>query len=312
MDLNDLINLFVQPIGLFCAALVLTFIIAHGIVNKKITSSLTIRLIAAIAFADILAHIGEIYASANEWLTPGTYHCTLVNGFRIFSRTFYCFTNIAICFHLYRTLVLFKKSTWRSELFIWIFTVFMVIAFTVMYGCFGAYSGKEHKYVCIPGADDPTLNKAYRLMLGLTDLVTAIIGITTTVACHRNLNKYINVFSATLAEQGDNQELLVMERKKMAFRTFLYPLAAFITLPIEGIFLIVAAFDVFLLQLTIAKNLTLGISGLLTGIAFAIDPSTSLAFRADYYHFKNRNNPKKDLDDYQLNNPNDIPLNHNN
>jgi hypothetical protein len=146
-------------------------------------------------------------------------------------------------------------------------------------------------------------------MLGITDLLTAIIGITTTVVCHRNLNRYINVFSATLAEQGDNQDLLVKERRKMAVRTFLYPLAAFITLPFEAIFLIFAAFGTFLIQLTIIKNLTLGISGLLTGIAFAIDPSTHSAFKTAYYLFKNRNNPKK-LDDNQTNNLNDIPLEH--
>ncbi|KXN73707.1 hypothetical protein CONCODRAFT_3263 [Conidiobolus coronatus NRRL 28638] len=308
MNTNDLVNLVIQPIGLACAILVLFSIIGLGIINKRIASSLTVRLIAAIAFADILAHIGEIYASANESLPVESQLCTVVNGFRIFSRTFYCFTNIAICFHLYRTLVLYKKSTWRIELYIWIFTAIMVVGFTVMYGYFGAYSGKLYKNVCIPGADDPTLNKVYRLMLGFTDLLTAIIGITTTIVCHRNLNKYINVFSATLAEQGDNQDLLVNERRKMAFRTFLYPLAAFITLPFEAIFLIFAAFGTFLIQLTIIKNLTLGISGLLTGIAFAIDPSTHSAFKSAYYLVKYRNSPKKDLEDHQFNNSNDIPL----
>ncbi|KXN73708.1 hypothetical protein CONCODRAFT_3266 [Conidiobolus coronatus NRRL 28638] len=308
MNTNDLVNLVIQPIGLACAILVLFSIIGLGIINKRIASSLTVRLIAAIAFADILAHIGEIYASANEWLEPGSQLCAVVNGFRIFSRTFYCFTNIAICFHLYRSLVLFKKSTWRIELCIWIFTAIMVTIFTVIYGYLGAYTGKLNKFVCFPGADDLTLNKVYRLMLGFTDLLTAIIGITTTVVCHRNLNKYINVFSATLAEQGDSQDLLIKERRKMAFRTFLYPLAAFITLPFEAIFLIFAAFGTFLIQLTIIKNLTLGISGLLTGIAFAIDPSTHSAFKSAYHQFKNRNHLKKEANDHQFKNPNDIPL----
>ncbi|KXN73705.1 hypothetical protein CONCODRAFT_3261 [Conidiobolus coronatus NRRL 28638] len=309
MNINDLVNLVIQPIGLACAILVLFSIIGLGIINKRIASSLTVRLIAALAVADILAHIGEIYASANEWLEPGSQLCAVVNGFRVFSRTFYNFINIAICFHLYRSLVLLKKSTLRIELYTWIVTVVMVIIFTFMYWSFGAFIGKENKFVCIPGADSETMNKTFRLMMGITDLITCLVGLFTTIASHRNLNKYINVFSATLTGQGDDQALLVMERRKMAVRSFLYPLSACITLPIQAIFLIFAAFGTFLIQLTIAKNVTLGLSGLLTGIAFAIDPSTHSAFRSAYYRINNRYHMKKDLEDRQLKCQNDIPLN---
>jgi hypothetical protein len=308
MDLNDLINLFVQPIGLLCATLVLGSIVGLAIINKDLANRMTVRLIAAIAFADILAHIGEIYASANENLTPGSDLCVAVNVFRIFSRTFYCFTNISICFHLYRSLVLLKKSTWKFELYTWIVTVVMVIAFTVMYWCLGAFTGKENKYVCIPGADDPTYNKIYRLTLGLTDLLTAFVGIFTTIAGRRSLKHWIKTYAQSRSYKGEDPNIFKRNRMKMAERAFLYPLATCITLPIEGIFLIVAAFDVFLLQLTIAKNITLGISGLLTGLAFAVDPATHKAFKEAYHHIRLYNMGCHEIQENASENNINIPL----
>jgi hypothetical protein len=146
-------------------------------------------------------------------------------------------------------------------------------------------------------------------MVGFTDLITALIGIFTTIVSHRNLNKYINVFSATLTEQGQNHDLIIKERRKMAVRSFLYPLATCITLPFEALFLILYGFGYFIIQLGYPKAITLGLSGTLTGIAFAIDPATHSAFKSAYYQFKNRNHPKKELDDCNFKDFNDIPLN---
>ncbi|KXN73706.1 hypothetical protein CONCODRAFT_3262 [Conidiobolus coronatus NRRL 28638] len=286
MSINDKINLVIQPIGMFCAILVLISIIGLAIINKELANRMTVRLIAAIAFADILAHIGQIYASANEWLTPGSQLCAFVNGFRVFSRTFYDFTNIAICFHLYRSLVLLKKSTWRFELYTWIVTVVMVIIFTVMYWSFGGFTGKENKFVCIPGADGKIMSKVFRLMLGFTDLLTALIGIFTAIIGRRSLKYWIATYAQSRSYKGEDPETFKRDRMKMAERAFLYPLATCITLPIEAIFLIFAAFDHFLIQLTIAKNVTLGLSGLLTGLAFAVDPATHKAFREAYFLIK--------------------------
>ncbi|KXN74332.1 hypothetical protein CONCODRAFT_2536 [Conidiobolus coronatus NRRL 28638] len=308
MKPNSILNLVIQPIGLLCATLVLFSIIGLAIIDKRLANRMTVRLIAAIAFADILAHVGEIYASSNGWLPLGSQLCAVVSGFRVASRTFYNFTHIAICFNIYRSLVLLKKSTWRFELYTWIFTVSMVFILTIIYWSMGAFSGKLNKVGCNPGADDYTLNKVFLFMAGFTDLITALIGIFTTVVSHRNLNKYINVFSATLTEQGENPDLIIKERRKMAVRSFLYPLATCITLPFEALFLIFYGFGYINTQLGYLKAATLGLSGTLTGIAFAVDPATHSAFRSAYYQVLNRKHPKKDLNDYQVNNSNDIPL----
>jgi hypothetical protein len=173
----------------------------------------------------------------------------------------------------------------------------MVIIFTIIYWSMGAFSGKLNKVGCNPGADNKTLNKVFHLMMGFTDLITALIGIFTTVASHRNLNKYINVFSATITEQGENHDLIIKERRKMAVRSFLYPLATCITLPFEAFFFILGVLGYFIIQLGYLKAVTVGLSGTLTGIAFVIDPATHTAFRSAYFQVKNRNHPKKVLND---------------
>jgi hypothetical protein len=130
MDVIFTLNTVLHPIGMACASLVITSIIGLGIINKKLANRITVCLIATIAFTDLLAHIGEYVSITNANLIEGSAACTVLNGFRLFARAFYCFTNIAICFHLYRGLVLLKKSTWKFE----------VIAYIVTFG-YGDYSG---------------------------------------------------------------------------------------------------------------------------------------------------------------------------
>ncbi|KXN73710.1 hypothetical protein CONCODRAFT_3269 [Conidiobolus coronatus NRRL 28638] len=276
--INVLLNLIFQPIGLIASTIVLFSIIGLYIINKESTNRMTVRLIAAIAFSDILAHIGEIYASVNRSIPLGTTHCAVVSGLRASSKTFYCFTNMAICFHLYRSLVLLKKSTWMFEFITWIVTIAMVIIFTVIYWAFGAFSGVKNKVGCNPGSDNYTLNKIFLLTMGFINLITILVGIYTTIVGHRSLSKWINTYATSRSLTGEDKELFKKERKKLAERSFLYPLSTCITLPVETAFLILYGFGSFNQKLGTPKAITLGLSGLLTGIAFAIDPATHKAF----------------------------------
>jgi membrane-bound ClpP family serine protease len=94
----------------------------------------------------------------------------------------------------------------------------------------------------------------------------------------------------------------------MAQRSFLYPLSTCITLPFEAIFLILYGCGLFVFELGIPKAITLGLSGLLTGIAFVIDPATHQAFKSAYYQVTNKNQCKKFNGDKFLNTTDDIPL----
>jgi hypothetical protein len=184
----------------------------------------------------------------------------------------------------------------------------MVIIFTIIYWSFGSFNGELNKPVCIPGADNKTLNTVFRLMMGIIDLLTCIIGVFTTVASHRNLNKYINVFSATLTEQGENHDLIIRERRKMAIRSFLYPLATCITLPFEAIFIILYGFGLFVFQLGYPTAVTLGLSGLLTGLAFAFDPATHKAFTEAYSQIRLNINCRQKINDNTSESSINIPL----
>jgi hypothetical protein len=308
MNLPNKINLTVHPIGLTCAILVLVSIIGLAIINKNLANRMTVRLIAAIAFADLLTHVGEFYSASHIGLTNGTPLCTAVSVFRSFSRSFYCFTNLAICFHLYRSLVLMKRTTWKVELYTWIATVIMVVIFTLIYYALGVFSGKTRRS-CNPGADSKTMNTIYFLVVGILDLITIAVGIFTTIMGHRNLNKWIDVYSTTISERGEHVDKLIQDRRKMASRSFLYPLATCITLPFEALLLILNSFGIMVLGISIPKTITVGLSGFLTLLAFTIDPATHIAFKSAYNQVSNRSSNSKDIGNQYGFSSNDIQLN---
>jgi hypothetical protein len=282
---------------------VLTSIASLAIINKQLANRMTVRLIAAIAFADLLTHVGEIYSAINIGLPSGTPLCTAVSIFRSFSRTFYCFTNLAICFHLYRGLVLLKKSTLKYEVYTWIATLAMVILFTSVYYFLGVFTGKLRKSACNPGADNKTMNRVYFLFVGVIDFITIIVGIFTTIVGHQSLNKWINSYADNCTRRLDDQNKFKRERRKMAIRSFLYPLATCITLPFEALLLILNSFGIMILQISIPKTITVGLSGL----AFAFDPAAHKAFYSAYGQIKEKRHKcklfKNDINNYTDNIP---------
>jgi hypothetical protein len=287
MKLPARIGIVLHPIGIICAVLVLLSIIFLAVVNKELANRITVRLIAAIAFADVLSHSVELYSSWERTLELTSPTCHVVNGLRLFGRTFYGFTNIAICFHLYRSLVQLKKSAWRAEMYTWIATLIMVIIFTVIYGLLGAYTGVNNKNGCNPGADNSILNTIFYLIAGSVDLITIIACIFTTIVGHQSLNKWINNYAEAHSNQLTDQAKFIKDRKKMAERAFLYPLSACITLPPESAFHFFNAFGISVLELGIAMSVTVGFSGLLTCLAFSVDPAAHNSFKSAYFQIKN-------------------------
>ncbi|KXN73713.1 hypothetical protein CONCODRAFT_3272 [Conidiobolus coronatus NRRL 28638] len=276
------INLTLNPIGMACATLVLLSIIGLALVNRRLANRMTVRLISAIAITDLLAHVGEFYAASNMSLKLGTPLCTFVNGFRVFSRTFYCITNLAICFHLYRGLVLLKKSTWRSEVIIWAVTFSTVAIFTLFYWGIGAFEGVTSRQRCTPGADNPTLQLVFTIVQPTLNVITIIICIFTTIVGHRYLNNWINTYAESRSYSGENQTKFKLDRKKMATRSFLYPLSTCITLPFEAVFLYLTASGAYALDMAIPMAIGSCLSGVLTAIAFSIDPAAHKAFKSAY------------------------------
>jgi hypothetical protein len=258
---------------------------------------MTVRLIAAIAFTDLLAHVGEFYSVSNAKLPLGATACEVVIGFRLFARTFYCFTNIAICFHLYRGLVLLKKSTWRFEVLTWVVTIAMVSIFTGIYAGLGAFTGVKNKKGCNPGADDKTLNTIFYWIIGLVNVFTIAIGIFTTIVGHRSLNAWINKYADSRSYKGEDPTKFKKDRRKMAVRSFLYPLSTCITLPFEGLFFILNAFNIYIFEITIPNVLGTGLSGVLTALAFSIDPSTHKAFAAAYAQVRHKLSNREGFND---------------
>jgi hypothetical protein len=62
------------------------------------------------------------------------------------------------------------------------------------------------------------------------------------------------------------------------------------------------------MQLSIAKNVTLGFSGLLTGLAFAFDPATHKAYGEAYSQIKLNNMRRQKINDNTSDNKVNISL----
>jgi uncharacterized membrane protein len=184
----------------------------------------------------------------------------------------------------------------------------MVIIFTAIYWSFGAFSGKLNKVGCNPGADNKTLNKVFHLMLGFTNLITALFGILTTFIGRSSLKNWINTYADSRTYNGEDPDNFKRTRMKMAERAFLYPLATCITLPFEAMFFILGVLGYFIIQLGYLKAVTIGSSGLLTGLAFAVDPATHKAFAEAYSQIKLNDISKQKCNEDRCKSTINIPL----
>ncbi|KXN72648.1 hypothetical protein CONCODRAFT_4510 [Conidiobolus coronatus NRRL 28638] len=212
----------ILPIGMEGAIFVLSSIFILWLIDSKLVNRLTIRLIAAISFADLLNHIG-LYVSITQAKGMWDNLCYTLAGFQTFTRTFYNLTYLAICFHLYRSLVLLKKSSIKFELTIWIGIWVVIIPLMTIYYFLGAFTGSLQKGGCNPGSRDPLYNKIFSAITGTFCLLTMITCLVTTVIGHRSLTKWINSYANSNLREDSDQDNFKKQRLKMAERSFLYP-----------------------------------------------------------------------------------------
>jgi hypothetical protein len=292
MNLTTQINVIIHPIGMACSALVMTSIIAILCINKKSANRMTIRLVAAIALGDLMIHAGEYYSATHGSVERASPLCIRVNAFRLFSRNFYCFTNLAICFHLYRSFVKLKQPNWKYEIFTWILMLTLTTIFTLIYYFMGAFTGLKHPSGCKPGAESQTMDAIFTLIKALLEVFTIVTCVTTSIIGRRRLYNWIEVYANSRENESEDREKFIKEGKKIAERSFLYPLSTILTLPFEAIFLILIVCGKFVPQLTIPMAISSGITGVLTFVAFSIDPSTHSSLKEAYFNLKGINKSK--------------------
>ncbi|KXN74342.1 hypothetical protein CONCODRAFT_2547 [Conidiobolus coronatus NRRL 28638] len=292
MNLTTQLNVIIHPIGMACSILVIASIVTILCINKKISNRMTIRLVAAIAIGDLMIHAGEYYSATHGDVERASPLCIRVNAFRLFSRNFYCFTNLTICFHLYRSYVKLKQPNWKYEIFTWTIMLALTIIFTLIYYFMGAFTGLKHPTGCKPGAESHTMDAIFTLIKALLEVFTIVTCVTTSIIGHRSLNNWIEAYASARENESEDREQFVKEGKKMAERSFLYPLSTTLTLPFEAIFLILIVCGKFVPQLTIPMAISSGITGVLTFIAFSIDPYIHSAFKEAYHNIRGTNKPK--------------------
>ncbi|KXN66315.1 hypothetical protein CONCODRAFT_20297 [Conidiobolus coronatus NRRL 28638] len=271
-DPDVIIGKILHPIGMVATGLVMLTLITLGAIDFKLINRLTIRLIASLAIADFAIHLSEILSLGTQDLI-GTPYCARLSASRHFGRILYGFTNIAISFHLYRVIVKQKKSSWRYELAIWFGILFCTVALMLIFHFLGSYTGKLNKIECRPGSDDPTYFKLVEGLLGVFGLLTLVICVATYFISRRSFKNMITDYANLHIENVNEQDLFKSNRIKMAERSFLYPLATVITLPSPIALSVMDVIDYYPTAIYYLMVLTQGISGILTFIAFVLDPA---------------------------------------
>jgi hypothetical protein len=271
-DPDVIIGKILHPTGMVATGLIMLTLITLGAIDFKLINRLTIRLIASLAVADFSIHLSEILALGTQHLI-GTPYCVRLSASRHFGRLLYGFTNIAISFHLYRVIVKQKKSSWRYELAIWLGILFCIAVLMSIFHYLGSYTGTQNKIECRPGSDDPIYFKFVEGLLGAIGMLTLVICVATYFISRRSFKNMITDYANLHIENVHEQDLFKSNRIKMAERSFLYPLATVITLPSPIALSVMDVVDHYSTVIYIFMALSQGVSGILTFIAFVLDPA---------------------------------------
>lgn len=275
-DMNDgrhLISRIVYPIGMTMSCIILLIICILALIDRKLVNRMTLRLIGAIAITNFIEHWAEYFPYRQLYILGST-KCEVIVGFRMFARTFYCFTQLAISYHLFRRVVQLKESSWKYELITWGVITAATIPFVVLYYFIGVFGDTELKGKCIPGNPvNEANNRLFSIIASLLNFTTIVVCIFVTIIGHRSLNQWIDHYAQTNLDSDFDQEKFKNEKTKLAQRSFLYPLTTCIVLPIETIYYFLIGCGLEIDELVSPMIVTSGLSGTLTAIIFFVDPA---------------------------------------
>ncbi|KXN66449.1 hypothetical protein CONCODRAFT_11702 [Conidiobolus coronatus NRRL 28638] len=269
-----------------------------AIVDLKSVSRVTIRLVAGLAIADFLTHISSILAVGTK-KHVGSPYCAGLAAIVTLNRHLYAFTNIAICYHLYRAIVQLKKSSFKSELVVWIVLVAIITVIMIIYHFLGVFTGFKNKVSCNPGANDPAITKAVFGLIGLFDLAAIISGVFVTAMSHKSLGTWIETFSNKEFLDPKDQEEFKASKRKETQRSFLYPLTALITLTPEVILCFWMVVDNPPVGMFAVNSIMMGFKGIFTLATFLIDPTTQMALKYTYSRLMNKKSNNIEMDDIE-------------
>jgi hypothetical protein len=269
MKLHQILHL----ISATCSSLVLFTLIVFAIIDLSLVNRVTVRLICGVAIADLISHIAG-YLQAEYFTLINTPLCEHLVIFALFGRLLYYFTNLAICYHLYRAIVMLKKSTFKYELIVWFFIMLCIAILMVISHFLGLFTGLSRTVACNPGSTSHLNNKIAFGISGTISLITILAGIFTTVQGHRSMSQWIQLYSVKTVEGDFNQQDFQKKKIKRAQRSFLYPLGTIITISVET----AVQYSWFFTALPprplyTANAIMNGTNGIVTMITFLLDPA---------------------------------------
>jgi hypothetical protein len=237
--------------------------------------------VAGIAISDVITHTSAILTiGSGKYI--GTPYCEALAAFATLDRFLYAFTNIAICYHLFRAIVQLKKPSFKIELAVWIMIVVIVIILMVILHFLGAFSGTIGKRACNAGADNPIVTKAIYGITAVLNFITIVSGVFVTIVCHYYLTKWIETYSDSKFSNSSDQSQFKEAKKKATKRSFLYPLSALVTLSTEVVLCTWMIFAMPPLAIYTVNSIMLGFKGILTLLTFSLDQAVWSSVKSTY------------------------------
>jgi hypothetical protein len=271
----------IQYIGLGCSSAVIIILAILALVDITYVNRVTVRLVAGIAIADFIGHISVILIlDSKEYI--GTSYCRGLAAMTTVARIMYALTNVAICYHLYRAIVYLKKSSFKYELMIWSLLMAATGIIVVVFHFLGVFKENKDKLLCTPGSDVFAIQMVENAVAGLLNIIAVFAGIYTTYIGHRYISQWINKYSNKQMPGGNNQPSFKAKKRKTVQRSFLYPLSTVITLSSELVTCIWSLFGNPTQIIKTFNRYTTGFKGILTFIAFIVDPAVCDSLRSAY------------------------------
>lgn len=293
-DLYVLLGKLMHSIGLLSASLVILTLIAFSIVDASLLNKLTIRIMIPLAFADFIVSLSELLGLGSGNLL-GTWNCQAISGLRYFGRLLYSFTNIGMCFNLYRCIIKLKQPKLKLEIINWLITLTIITIAMAVFGSLGSFSDIEGKKSCRPGTSNRIVFQIEEGIVGGLAMITVITCLTVYFTSRSQFNKSITLWAKFNIRSNSEKERFIKKRRKMLERSFLYPLATVVTLPATIALSIMDITGVYYDGIYIALSLTQSLSGISTLFAFLLDPNVIEGLRTIYHSFRNSSNIDDDF-----------------
>jgi hypothetical protein len=153
------------------------------------------------------------------------------------------------------------------------------------------FSGVE-KIECRPSSDNFLYFQIEEGLIGLLSIGTLFTSFVTYIVSKRQFVRSITAYAESYIDDEIERDRFLVKRSRMLDRSFLYPLGTLITLPAPIALSVMDLIDSYTYPIYIALAISQGMSGILTFIAFSLDPAVWSSLKLAKYKLMKKSKGK--------------------